>query len=1185
MANKFTRFTAMALALVTCICGLPLSIFANTPEAEEPKTIWNGDDLSAEVTAGEEGYTFMSVFRDPAHSYEISNHVLNDGNGNAIPQTLVLVDASKSYTWSPDGPYSFGTNNYEVLYCCDAVTGYVDGVHYKRLNLEDSDYYDEEQAAHIRSIITNSYPYVSMEHMKANLIAAGVEGAADMTRADLIAGVQAAVWYFANGYSDFDYLRSYNVAATPGYGKVMHDFTAEMSPAIQALGNKKTLVDSEAGKRVEALADYLKQLDKTYAEKDEIIISKLDVLGASPIVNTAGKYLTTIRVELNNSGSSANDDLKLDIYVDGVLANSREIYKGATTYDVTVAAKEGQTIKAVVSGKQIMPQGVYFYEPVGGRDVSQCLVGVASGETDVYVSREITIEKNIIPVDKFATELDNWKTDVTLVVPGYIDGLGVDIIYILGSFLSRDEVESDVMISSLADTFRELVKEGIPVRFGMVPFSSTKDPVLDFVVLDSEDDIDGLNELIADAIQKAGNVYDGVNMENALITAKEMFSKSPLASRPDRQHLVMVSSGQTYFFNSGENNENIATVPVNLYSASSSSKVANELFYSWKAWQRARNNHTNNYHIPKFIVDEYENNPEKYAGMTLWECYWSYIDQWAKADIAVGDSIVYEATARADGDFVDWFTVYKKHSDQTYFKYSSYGAVIHDATQEDIDKSVLFKPGANPFTDEAAAHAISNERAMWEAYNYAMTEIVGAGINFYPIYNELDPRYTNGQAAFPGVDYGIDQHIGHSFMNMLAGGEAITYSSTDDKAFFDPIKSEIMGIVNPGSYVEDYIGYDPVKGNFEFIVDPTTIFLNIDGVQYFTTQVEAKEGATASFVFSQEEGGEPTFWLDYYYGNGTTTERFVWTFGEQVSFGQPASLTYKLNLIDPCTIPGEYYVDTNISATLYPKYTLSSGEPVARTFSLRSSIVVDGEPVVFPVPTVSYVVSAFTSVSGTKTWDDADDQDGIRPDSIIINLLANGVEVDEVEVTAENGWQYSFENLPRFDGDKEIVYTISEDAVDGYETVIDGNNVTNTHTPEDTTVSVEKVWEDDDNSANARPESIIVELLANGVKVDSIELSDANEWAWTFTNLAKYANGEAIVYTVVEVEVENYVSTIEGDAETGFVITNIYVEEIPETTPPLNPPPTGDSLSGTVAAAAAALLLAAWVAFGKKRTA
>ena len=82
-------------------------------------------------------------------------------------------------------------------------------------------------------------------------------------------------------------------------------------------------------------------------------------------------------------------------------------------------------------------------------------------------------------------------------------------------------------------------------------------------------------------------------------------------------------------------------------------------------------------------------------------------------------------------------------------------------------------------------------------------------------------------------------------------------------------------------------------------------------------KIETKEGATASYKFSAE--GEKDFFLDYYYGNGKDTERFIWTFGDYVSLEKRASLTYKLLLTEKSEIPGTYTVETNLSAILYPK--------------------------------------------------------------------------------------------------------------------------------------------------------------------------------------------------------------------------------------------------------------------------
>jgi hypothetical protein len=66
--------------------------------------------------------------------------------------------------------------------------------------------------------------------------------------------------------------------------------------------------------------------------------------------------------------------------------------------------------------------------------------------------------------------------------------------------------------------------------------------------------------------------------------------------------------------------------------------------------------------------------------------------------------------------------------------------------------------------------------------------------------------------------------------------------------------------------------------------------------------------------------------------------------------------------------------------------------------------------------------------AGTKTWADEDDQDGKRPDSITVRLLADGTEVRNATVTVAENWAYSFTGLPKYhDHGKAIVYTLTED--------------------------------------------------------------------------------------------------------------------------------------------------------------
>ena len=88
-----------------------------------------------------------------------------------------------------------------------------------------------------------------------------------------------------------------------------------------------------------------------------------------------------------------------------------------------------------------------------------------------------------------------------------------------------------------------------------------------------------------------------------------------------------------------------------------------------------------------------------------------------------------------------------------------------------------------------------------------------------------------------------------------------------------------------------------------------------------------------------------------------------------------------------------------------------------------------------------------TQIEGTKTWSDGGNQDGTRPSSITVNLLANGEKKASQEVTADNGWKYTFTNLPKYAAGSKIVYTVNEEKVEGYTATVSGYDITNTYKP------------------------------------------------------------------------------------------------------------------------------------------
>ncbi|MGI6217382.1 MAG: Cna B-type domain-containing protein [Coriobacteriales bacterium] len=101
-------------------------------------------------------------------------------------------------------------------------------------------------------------------------------------------------------------------------------------------------------------------------------------------------------------------------------------------------------------------------------------------------------------------------------------------------------------------------------------------------------------------------------------------------------------------------------------------------------------------------------------------------------------------------------------------------------------------------------------------------------------------------------------------------------------------------------------------------------------------------------------------------------------------------------------------------------------------------------------------------VTGTKVWDDSDDADGLRPDSITVNLLQDGTVVDSTVVTADSDgtWSFSFEDLAVYDSDgNEYTYTVAEaDVPEGYTSTVSGDvssgfTITNTLESETTSTT------------------------------------------------------------------------------------------------------------------------------------
>ena len=268
----------------------------------------------------------------------------------------------------------------------------------------------------------------------------------------------------------------------------------------------------------------------------------------------------------------------------------------------------------------------------------------------------------------------------------------------------------------------------------------------------------------------------------------------------------------------------------------------------------------------------------------------------------------------------------------------------------------------------------------------------------------------------------------------------------------------------------------------------------------------------------------------------------AWNDDDNAKFARPASVTVRLYQ-DGSAVEG---VDAAVLSEDNGWSYMWRGLPIAGgDYSVVEDEVADytseagevtlGDDDVWHVVLTNTYAPATRDLTVTKAWGDNDSTDK-RPDHVVVRLYKDGkaVEGGSAVLNAANNWAFTWNGL-----DRDGAYTVTEDAVDGYESsvgdVVLGEDgvwrvtVTNTlkeeEQPEVHDLIVTKTWDDNNDAAGNRPESVTVRLYQNGKAVEGaepVELTAANGWSYTWKDLPA-AGGE---YSVVENEVEGYVSNV-----------------------------------------------------------
>lgn len=360
------------------------------------------------------------------------------------------------------------TGEVVTVYCADISTYTENGFGYTVENLEDADYYSEEQAKQIRSIAMNGYwgavgyktdadgntvldeagnpvPKTgSMEALKATLLASGKfteEELTSLTDGVALTATQMAIWSCSNHMQGTQFINTH--------------YVGEIGATEVDKGGSNYMHNVPEAKEAEAklmfkLYEFLKSLEPTTYEDNQTtantIINEQNFLKDMSVTvldkaedhannqdadSTNDAYVTNLTFALVVTPSTENgDDLVVSV-VDkngNVIASGRIAGEAQEGENVLTPDAEGnysftgitlveglQNFNITLDGIQNLSEGVYLYssevrtEDDGDEVTSQTMVGLASGIRDVNVSMNIVFDVSV--EDEIIVKEHIWREE------------------------------------------------------------------------------------------------------------------------------------------------------------------------------------------------------------------------------------------------------------------------------------------------------------------------------------------------------------------------------------------------------------------------------------------------------------------------------------------------------------------------------------------------------------------------------------------------------------------------------------------------------------------------------------------------------------------------------------------------------------------------------------------------------
>lgn len=379
MGNIMKRSAALLLALCVVLAGF--SGFTTPAAAAEPQGsyVLRYDDLGQPYLYGSR-YQCDHSYNDPEAG---PNSVWSYYNA---PEIFNLV-----YN-GPEGSHSI------AAYCTDADTSTYSGgsIYYRRINLEDSTYHDAGAAERLRAVILNTFPYLTVDAVAANVNAALGEGSAQqLTQGEVISATQQAIWEITHG-------EKYSV--DDNYVGVRGMYAYDASQFVYP-GSLDDCIESEFTEtNIRNLYQYFLNLPGQGPMADAVSEYSLKDVVYDAVRQEDGTYTVTVSYTID-AELRDGDNLSLTA-VCGDESSTQPLASGAGAVEFTGLADK-KAVTLTISGTQAGAD-VYLFDAQGDRASSQSMVGYDTTTLPVFV--QVTAEPDrVINIYKSTSEGDGKR--------------------------------------------------------------------------------------------------------------------------------------------------------------------------------------------------------------------------------------------------------------------------------------------------------------------------------------------------------------------------------------------------------------------------------------------------------------------------------------------------------------------------------------------------------------------------------------------------------------------------------------------------------------------------------------------------------------------------------------------------------------------------------------------------------